>query len=140
MLSTHPLSRGWWTVLEAPDGMTNSHPGEKDPERRAARRFVLALPLEVCIASEQTEPLRGATRDASSRGLYFVLDHELPVGSDLHIILTLPKKISYGTELSLCAYGKVVRTEPRKEADVDRVGIGATMESYYFIRTKDFPV
>ena len=92
------------------------------------------------MASEHAEPLKGMTRDASSRGLYFVIDRDVPLGTELDLILTLPKEITYGTEISLCAYGKVVRTEPQKEDDVDRVGIAATMETYYFVRTKPSPL
>ena len=56
--------------------------------------------------------------------------------NNLDLILTLPKKITYATEVSLCAYGKVVRSETTKEGNVERVGIAATMETYYFVRTK----
>jgi len=91
------------------------------------------------MASPRTAPIRGMTRDASSRGLYFIIDQELPLRTELDLILTLPKEITYATEVSLCAYGKVVRTETRKEGDVERVGIATTMEAYYFVRTKPSP-
>jgi hypothetical protein len=100
------------------------------------RRFVLSLPLEVRLASGRTTPLMGTTHDASSRGLYFIIDRELPLGGELDMILTLPKEITYATEVSLRAYGKVMRTETRREGDVEQVGIAATMETYYFVRTK----
>jgi hypothetical protein len=116
--------------------MTDGDPRERNPERRAVRRFVLSLPVEVRLASGQTAPLKGTTRDASSRGLYFVIDREFPLGTELDLILTLPKKITYATEVSLRVYGKVVRTGTRREGNVQRVGIAATMETYYFVRTK----
>jgi hypothetical protein len=88
------------------------------------------------MASGETAALKGTTHNASSRGLYFVIDRELSMGTELDLVLTLPKEITYGTEISLCAYGKVVRTELHWAGDVNQVGIAATMETYYFVRTK----
>ena len=51
-------------------------------ERRSARRYDLSLPIMIRTAAQgSAETQKGKTRDISTRGLYFVIDHDLHGGS-----------------------------------------------------------
>jgi hypothetical protein len=104
-------------------------------ERRTARRYDLSLPVIVRMAAEQVvDTQRGKTRDVSTRGLYFVIDQDLQAGSELEITLTLPSESAQGSEVLVKATGKVVRVEPRKEDEADRMGVAAVIERYDIVR------
>src|SRR5215468_7209965 len=105
-------------------------------ERRNARRYDLSLPVLIRSAAEQglAETQKGKTRDISTRGLYFVIDQDLRDGSELDIMLTLPKEMTNGDEVLVKASGKVVRVEDRLEDGTPRRGIAAVIERYDIMR------
>jgi PilZ domain-containing protein len=104
-------------------------------ERRTARRYDLSLPILIRLAEEQILNIpSGKTRDISTRGLYFVINQDLRAGSELEITLTLPGEITRGAEVLVRATGKVVRVEPRKEDELDRLGVAAVIERYDIVR------
>src|ERR1041384_7150636 len=62
-------------------------------ERRGARRYDLSLPVMVRIPAQGfVGTQNGKTRDISTRGLYFVIDQNVRAGSELDIMLTLPRE------------------------------------------------
>ncbi len=104
-------------------------------ERRTARRYDLTLPVSIRMAVEKLVTRQeGKTRDISTRGLYFVVGHDLETGSDLDITLTLPGEITRGTDVFVRAQGKVVRVEKRLEDGEARMGVAAIIERYDIIR------
>ncbi len=104
-------------------------------ERRAARRYDLSLPVIIRLPIQKEVPSRnGKTRDISTRGVYFTIDHELTAGAELDITLTLPAEITRGTEVFVRAQGKVVRVERRQENGSERLGVAAVIERYDIIR------
>jgi len=80
------------------------------------------------------ETQKGKTRDISTRGLYFVIDQDLRDGSELDIMLTLPREMTNGDEVLVKASGKVVRVEERLEDGSLRRGIAAIIERYDIMR------
>jgi c-di-GMP-binding flagellar brake protein YcgR len=104
-------------------------------ERRNARRYDLSLPILIRAATQGlAETQRGKTRDISTRGLYFVIDQDLRDGSDLDIMLTLPREMTNGEDVLVKASGKVVRVEERVEDGSPRRGIAAIIERYDIMR------
>ena len=104
-------------------------------ERRIARRYDLALPVIIRVPTERSAgSQKGKTRDVSTRGVYFVLDHDLEPGSELDITLTLPAEITHGSDVFVRALGKVVRVERRMEDGSSRMGVAAVIERYDIIR------
>jgi len=104
-------------------------------ERRTARRYDLTLPVSIRMAVEKLVTRQeGKTRDISTRGLYFVVGHDLETGSDLDITLTLPGEITRGTDVFVRAQGKVVRVEKRLEDGEPRMGVAAIIERYDIVR------
>jgi hypothetical protein len=101
-------------------------------ERRASRRFNMALPLIVRTdgPSGATEK-RGHTRDVSFRGLYFLSDAEYRAGARIEFVLTLPKEVTLVGDVNIRCYGEVVRVEPQN----GNHGIAARIERYEFLPT-----
>ncbi|MGB6200653.1 MAG: PilZ domain-containing protein [Candidatus Acidiferrales bacterium] len=99
-------------------------------ERRASRRFTMALPLTVRSSGPNGDTERqGRTRDVSFRGLYFTVDTQYESGSALQFILTLPKEITMAGDVNILCYAQVVRVETRPDA----VGVAARIDRYEFL-------
>jgi PilZ domain-containing protein len=103
-------------------------------ERRAARRYDLALPVLVRLPVKDAQSHSGQTRDISTRGVYFVLDREIAPGTELDFTLTLPAEITRGTEVFVCARGKVVRIDKHEDEIHPSIGVVAVMERYEIVR------
>lgn len=104
-------------------------------ERRGARRYDLSLPVMVRILAQGfAETQSGKTRDISTRGLYFVIDQDVRAGSNLDIMLTLPREMTNGDEVLVKASGKIVRVESRMEDGNERQGVAAIIERYDIMR------
>jgi hypothetical protein len=105
------------------------------PERRAARRFQIKLPMTVrwtsgmAVGEAQTE-----SRDVSSRGVYFFLPKGVDSGSPVEIILTLPHEITLAGPVRVRCLGRVHRTE---KDGVGRSGVVAEIHRYEFVRGGD---
>jgi hypothetical protein len=80
------------------------------------------------------ETQNGKTRDISTRGLYFVVDQDVREGSELDIMLTLPREMTNGDEVMVKASGKIVRVEPRLEDGNTRQGVAAVIQRYDIMR------
>lgn len=101
-----------------------------DTERRAARRFTMALPLTVRLNSSEgsiEEP--GETRDISFRGLFFSIHTAVENGSAIEFVLTLPQQITNAGDVHIRCYAKVLRTESANEGS----GVAARIERYEFL-------
>jgi hypothetical protein len=104
-------------------------------ERRVARRYDLSLPVMVRIPTPGFAGTQsGRTRDISTKGLYFVIDQDVRAGSNLDIMLTLPKEMTNGEEVLVKASGKIVRVESRMEDGNERLGVAAVIERYDIMR------
>jgi len=105
---------------------------EDGTERRASRRFIMALPLTVrSNGPDGTLVQQGQTRDVSFRGLYFVTSGTFHTGTPIEFVLTLPKEITLAGDVNIRCYGQVVRVELSAEMR----GIAARIERYEFVST-----
>jgi hypothetical protein len=103
---------------------------QSDTERRAARRFVMSLPLTVRLSSPEgqvEEP--GETRDISFRGLFFSIHKIVENGSSIEFVLTLPQQITNAGDVHIRCYAKVLRTESGNEGS----GVAARIDRYEFL-------
>jgi len=99
-------------------------------ERRASRRFTMALPLKVRATGENgTVEQRAETRDVSFRGLYFLINASLAEGTPIEFVLTLPKEITMAGDVHIRCFGQVVRVDDHD----GRCGIAARIERYEFL-------
>jgi len=102
---------------------------ETGPERRGSRRFTMALPISLRKSGTKIGELQAETRDVSFRGLYFMTDDGVEVGSQIEFVLTLPKQITLATDVHIHCTGLVVRVEPHE----GRMGVAAQIERYEFL-------
>src|ERR1700724_4566043 len=94
-------------------------------ERRMARRYDLALPVNVRLPiNREPGAHNGQTRDISTRGVYFTMRKDLSPGTELDFTLTLPAVINSRTEVFVRAHGRVVRVDKPRDADDAAVGRG----------------
>ncbi len=104
-------------------------------ERRMARRYDLALPVNIRMPiNREPRAHNGQTRDISTRGVYFTLRKDLAPGTEVDFTLTLPAEITRGTEVFVRAHGRVVRVDKRSDDDHETIGVAAVIERYDIIR------
>jgi hypothetical protein len=98
-------------------------------ERRASRRFTMALPLTVRSSGTDSSEQPGQTRDVSFRGLYFMVDSEFEPGSSIEFILTLPREITMAGDVHIRCFAEIIRIE----ANDGRKGVAARIDRYEFL-------
>ena len=92
-------------------------------ERRVARRYDVAVPVLVGLPGlRQRQRPRGLTRDISTSGLYFTLDHSPRPGARVELTLTLPGSLTGGSDLLVEVVGRVVRIDARVDSRLDNPG------------------
>jgi c-di-GMP-binding flagellar brake protein YcgR len=101
-------------------------------ERRASRRYKLALQIEIRLESDlkEFEPILGRTRDISTHGLYFRIGQGLSVGMKIGFSIMPPWEET--THAFITGWARVVRVEEVSESSVDHLGVGAVIETYKF--------
>ena len=95
-------------------------------EKRATRRFVLDLPVEVKFFDNGTYEVTGRTRDVSSRGVFFYLHSEITEGAPIEFVMTLPAEITFASPIRVHCVGKVVRVEKTSNGQ----GIAVAIDKY----------
>jgi hypothetical protein len=99
-------------------------------ERRAARRFSMALPVKVRYVAESGPAEKpGETRDVSFRGLYFLIEAPLESGATIEFVLTLPQQITLAGDVHIRCFAHIVRVENHNS----RRGIAARIDRYEFL-------
>jgi hypothetical protein len=107
-------------------------------DRRRTRRFPLGLPLEVKLREPSGEMLKpAALHDISANGVFFIVDRHLQPDSKIEFYVRL--QIEGAPEASLLhCVGSVVRVVP-DSAEPNKVGIGARIERYRYLRPGETP-
>ncbi len=116
---------------EAPKSQTEGAlVSEAEQEQRNTRRFALQLPVSVKYVEGAAKEQVAQTRDVSARGVFFYMDSNVKVGSDLEFTLTLPSEITLTDSIRVRCKGKVVRVEDKGS---ERIGVAAAIDQYDFI-------
>ena len=102
-------------------------------DKRRANRYSFRMKAQVgSVGSDAlTEPIATWTRDVSSKGLFLELDQPLDEGTRVQLTLQLPSEVT-GKPVLLRCLSRVVRVIHEGE---HRVGVGAVIEDYEFVRT-----
>ncbi len=103
-------------------------------DRRRTQRFPLDLPLEV-KTGEQQKP--ATLQDISANGIFFMVDRELSPESKVEFYVRLQIEGAAEGVLLHCV-GSVVRVVPNP-AEPGKVGVGARIERYRFLRPGETP-
>lgn len=99
-------------------------------ERREARRFTMTLPIRVLAREANEKELSAQTRDVSYRGLFFHSEANLPVGTPIEFVITLPRQVSKSGDVNIRCSGQIVRVESVSNG---RMGFAARIERYEFV-------
>ena len=104
-------------------------------DKRRANRYSFRMKAQVdwVGTSELTEPIETWTRDVSSKGLFLELDQPLSEGTRVQLTLQLPSEVT-GKPVLLRCVSRVVRVVHEGEK---RIGVGAIIENYEFVRTAE---
>jgi len=107
-----------------------------EADRRSVQRFQLKLPLVVRCSKngEGADKVSTATKDVSSRGVYFFLPQEIGEGAPLEIFMTLPNELTMAGPVQVRCLGHVHRSE---KLETGQLGVVATIERYEFLREDD---
>jgi PilZ domain len=107
---------------------------EDSRERRAMRRFIMKLPASVRVSGIPSE-FSTETENVSARGIFFYLDRWMTEGARVEVTMAFPSQVTLTDPVRVRFLARVVRVVPGKTAT--RVGVGAVIEEYEFIRSSD---
>ena len=102
---------------------------QPQPEQRSTRRFLLELPISVKSTNNVKTELSGQTRDVSSRGVFMCLNSDLPEGTGLEFVMTLPPEVTLAEPIRVRCTGRVLRVENTDR----RQGIAVSIDRYDFV-------
>jgi c-di-GMP-binding flagellar brake protein YcgR len=94
---------------------------EPKPERRKQKRLNVTVPITIKSERDAVQT-SGYARDLSSGGIFLYCDSRFSEGSELEIVLILPKEMTGGEKQWVCCRCSVVRVE---EAGERRCGVAA---------------
>lgn len=104
-------------------------------ERRKARRYDVALPLQVCAARIRPAEFHTARlRDISRTGLFFHSDVSMETGATIELTFALPGERERGTSVLVRASAKVLRVSMIDYEDLPVYGIAASIDRLDFVR------
>jgi len=103
------------------------------PERRAAQRFAMSVPVAV-ESPDESFPLETAlSHDVSAKGIFFLMNSRPREGARIEFTVTLPSEVTLTDPMRVKCKGHVIRVV--SDESTSRYGVGATIEGYNsFIR------
>jgi hypothetical protein len=104
---------------------------EPQPDRRAARRFPLRVPVTVDHGENGYHNEIAQIRDVSARGICFYLDSIVEQGALIGFTLTLPPEITLTESIRVQCKGRVVRVQNGREDG--KLEVAAMIEEYEFL-------
>jgi hypothetical protein len=109
--------------------------GDNMGERRKARRYDVALPLQVCTSRQRPAEFHTAQlRDISRTGLFFHSAVAMEPGAAMELTFALPGERERGTSVLVRASAKVLRVTTVDTEDRPIYGIAATIDRLDFVR------
>lgn len=104
---------------------------ETQPEKRAARRFALRIPVSVTRDENFSQSEVAQIRDVSARGISLYLDSNVTQGSAIGFTLTLPPEITLTESIRVQCKGRVVRVD--EGGSEGKLAVAAVIEEYEFL-------
>lgn len=95
------------------------------PDQRGKRRVRSKVRATVRTDSRS---IAAETRDISAGGMFLYADETFPVGSEIQIVLMLPRELGLVTDRMVCCHATVLRVEP-PSAD-GKQGIAAMIDRF----------
>ena len=113
-------------------GYGDTGPGQ--PERRAAQRFAMNIPVTVQCPDGNFPQEIALSHDISAKGIFFHMNSRPCEGANIEFTVTLPPEVTLTDQpMRVSCKGRVIRVVA--EPSAGRYGVGATIEGYNsFIR------
>ena len=109
--------------------------GDEMGERRKARRYEVALPLQVFTSRHRpTEFHTAQLRDISRTGLYFHSNVPVDTGTPMELTFALPGEKDRGTSVLVRASARVLRVNIVDSDSTPIYGVAATIDRLDFVR------
>ncbi len=103
------------------------------PERRAAQRFAVSVPVAVQCPEGSFPQETALSHDMSAKGIFLLMHSRPREGSPIEFTVTLPSEVTLTDPMRVNCKGHVIRVVA--EESTNRIGVGATIEGYNsFIR------
>jgi hypothetical protein len=96
-------------------------------KERKARRVPAAEPVSGSWKNGGAYAISGVTRDVSSCGTFFYCEVAPEIGSEIELVLELPKELVGEAPAHVLCRGRVVRVEPANESQP--IGVAVEFES-----------
>ncbi|MGH9689892.1 MAG: PilZ domain-containing protein [Candidatus Acidiferrales bacterium] len=104
-------------------------------ERRAAKRYEVCLPLQVCLSRKRpAEFLTGELRDISRSGIYFHSSVALPPGTSIELTFALPAERERNTSVLVRASARALRATPIEGEVPLAYGVATIIDRLDFVR------
>ncbi|HWF39697.1 MAG TPA: PilZ domain-containing protein [Candidatus Acidoferrales bacterium] len=104
-------------------------------ERRKAKRYEVALPLQVCTSRQRpAEFYTAQLRDISRTGIYFHSSVQMEPGVSMELTFALPGERDRGTSVLVRASAKALRINTVDKDTEPIYGIAATIDRLDFVR------
>ena len=97
---------------------------EPKSDRRSSPRIAVRTPVTIKTNNGATNHT-GFTRDLSQNGVFFYSDSEIAEGTQLEMVLILPKELTAGERKWVCCQASVVRVQA---GDGKSVGLAASID------------
>lgn len=101
-------------------------------ERRAMRRFEMALPVRARLAHALENVIVGKTGDISAHGLSMFSEFPISVGHDIAFEITVPTGLPSNEQTVVSTQGEIVRVEMGRESGNRGWKLAATIRRYKF--------
>jgi hypothetical protein len=95
----------------------------KASTRRRHERLELSVPATVKVGEEIVP---ASTRDISLSGLFVFTEAQFREGSEIDIVLMLPKELGLPASDMVCCHGRIVRAQ----SSGGKCGVGAEIERF----------
>ncbi len=79
------------------------------PDQRGKRRVKSRVRATV---KANARSISAETRDISTGGMFLYADESFPVGSEIQIVLMLPRELGLVTDRMVCCHATVLRIDP----------------------------
>ena len=97
-------------------------------ERRAGQRFDFNLPISIEFDGRT---LAGCSQNLSARGVFLFSEANLPEGSVVQLIFTMPSEITLAESMRVRCRGRVLRSG--KSAGAQGNGVAVQLDSYQYL-------
>ena len=89
--------------------------------------------LPAIVKFQDADEYPTETQNVSARGVFFYLQHAVPTGTKIEVMLTFPPHVTLTDSVRVRFNARVIRVEnPLPSA---RVGVAAMIEDYEFLRS-----